>query len=95
MKAQAAIMYAVNEPLRIEEVFLDEPARGEVLIRTAFAGVCHSDLHYIEGLYTRSCPCVLGHESAGVVEAVGEDVSYVRPGHAVLALAAIRRGRSE
>jgi len=53
MKAQAAIMYAVNEPLRIEEILLDEPARGEVLIRTAFAGVCHSDLHYIEGLYTR------------------------------------------
>ncbi len=84
MKAQAAIMYAVNEPLRIEEVLLDEPARGEVLIRTAFAGVCHSDLHYIEGLYTRPCPCVLGHESAGVVEAVGDDVSYVRPGDHVI-----------
>jgi S-(hydroxymethyl)glutathione dehydrogenase/alcohol dehydrogenase len=46
MKAAAAVMQKVNEPLAIEQVDLDVPARNEVLIRTAFAGVCHSDLHY-------------------------------------------------
>ena len=66
MKASAAVMRKVNEPLSIEEIELDEPARNEVLIRTSFAGVCHSDLHYMEGLYPRPCPCVLGHESSGV-----------------------------
>ena len=65
MKATAAVMHRVNEPLSIEQVDLDAPARNEVLIRTAFAGVCHSDLHYMEGLYPRACPCVLGHESSG------------------------------
>ena len=84
MKAKAAVMRAAHEPLTIEEIEVDKPARREVLIRTAFAGVCHSDLHFIEGLYPIPCPCVLGHESAGVVEAVGEDVTYVKPGDHVI-----------
>ncbi|MBT3534451.1 MAG: alcohol dehydrogenase catalytic domain-containing protein, partial [Rhodospirillaceae bacterium] len=62
MKAKAAVMRAAHEPLTIEEIEVDKPARREVLIRTAFAGVCHSDLHFIEGLYPIPCPCVLGHE---------------------------------
>ena len=53
-------------------------------MRTAFAGLCHSDLHFIEGLYPFPAPCVLGHEAAGVVEAVGEDVTYVKPGDHVI-----------
>ncbi|MDP6344096.1 MAG: Zn-dependent alcohol dehydrogenase [Alphaproteobacteria bacterium] len=84
MKAKAAVMYKAHEPLSIEEIDIDKPTRREVLIRTAFAGVCHSDLHFIDGLYPIPCPCVLGHESAGVVEAVGEDVTYVKPGDHVI-----------
>ena len=61
MKATAAVMHKPHEPLSIEKIDLDTPARNEVLIRTAFAGVCHSDLHYMEGLYPRACPCVLAH----------------------------------
>ena len=58
--------------------------RREVLVRTAFAGLCHSDLHFMEGLYPFPTPAVLGHEAAGVVEAVGEDVTYVKPGDHVI-----------
>ncbi|MDE0942474.1 MAG: Zn-dependent alcohol dehydrogenase [Alphaproteobacteria bacterium] len=84
MKAKAAVMRAAHTPLTIEEIEVDKPARREVLIRTVFAGVCHSDLHFMEGLYPIPCPCVLGHESAGVVEAVGEDVTYCKPGDHVI-----------
>ena len=84
MKAKAAVMRAAHEPLTIEEIEVDKPARREVLIRTGFAGVCHSDLHFMEGLYPIPCPCVLGHESAGVVEEVGEDVTYVKKGDHVI-----------
>ena len=84
MKAKAAVMRAAHAPLTIEEIEIDEPARREVLVRTVYAGVCHSDLHFIEGLYPIPCPCVLGHESAGVIEAVGEDVTYVKPGDHVI-----------
>jgi S-(hydroxymethyl)glutathione dehydrogenase/alcohol dehydrogenase len=55
-----------------------------VLLRTAYAGLCHSDLHFIEGLYPMPKPCVLGHESSAVVEAVGSEVSYVKPGDRVI-----------
>src|SRR5207237_859155 len=53
-------------------------------LRTAFAGLCHSDLHFIEGLYSHPTPCVLGHESSAVVEAVGDDVTHVAPGDHVI-----------
>jgi S-(hydroxymethyl)glutathione dehydrogenase/alcohol dehydrogenase len=53
-------------------------------MRTRFAGLCHSDLHFMEGLYPTVMPCVPGHESAGVVEEVGEDVTYVKPGDHVV-----------
>ena len=76
---KAAVLHAPNQPLTIEEVELTRPKAREVLLRTAFAGLCHSDLHFIEGLYPHPTPCVLGHESAGVVEAVGEGVTYVKP----------------
>ena len=84
MKAKAAVMREAHQPVSVEEIEIDKPDRREVLIRTAFAGVCHSDLHFVEGLYPIPCPCVLGHESAGVVEAVGEDVQYVKPGDHVI-----------
>jgi S-(hydroxymethyl)glutathione dehydrogenase/alcohol dehydrogenase len=81
---KAAVLHAANQPLTIEEVALTKPGPRDVLLRTAFAGLCHSDLHFIEGLYPHPTPCVLGHESAGVVEAVGEGVTYVKPGDHVI-----------
>lgn len=84
MKVKAAVMREAHQPVSIEDIEIDKPRSREVLIRTAFAGVCHSDLHFVEGLYPIPCPCVLGHESAGVVEAVGEDVHYVKPGDHVI-----------
>ncbi len=81
---QAAVLQEVNAPLSIEAVEIEKPKRREVLLRTAFAGLCHSDLHFIEGLYPYPLPAVLGHEAAAVVEAVGEDVTYVKPGDHVI-----------
>ncbi|MBN8889388.1 MAG: alcohol dehydrogenase [Rhodospirillales bacterium 70-18] len=81
---RAAIMHAAHQPLTIEEVTVAKPKRREVLVRTAFAGLCHSDLHFMEGLYPTPTPIILGHESAGVVEQVGEDVTYLKPGDHVI-----------
>ncbi len=81
---RAAVLHAANQPLTIEDVELTKPGPREVLLRTAFAGLCHSDLHFIDGLYPHPTPCVLGHESAGIVEAVGEGVTYVKPGDHVI-----------
>jgi S-(hydroxymethyl)glutathione dehydrogenase/alcohol dehydrogenase len=81
---RAAIMHAAHQPLTIEEVQVAKPKRREVLVRTAFAGLCHSDLHFMEGLYPHPVPAILGHESAGVVEQVGEDVTYLKPGDHVI-----------
>lgn len=93
MKIKAAVLdrmgaerpYARSRPLRIAEVVLDPPGRDEVLLRVAAAGLCHSDLSVINGDRPRPMPMALGHEAAGVVEAVGEGVDDLRPGdHAVL-----------
>jgi len=81
---KAAVLHAANQPMTIEEVALTKPKSREVLLRTAFAGLCHSDLHFIDGLYPHPTPCVLGHESAGIVEAVGDGVTYVKPGDHVI-----------
>lgn len=81
---KAAVMYGVNQPLVIENVDVDEPRAGEVLVKTSASGVCHSDLHFMEGSYPTATPIVLGHESAGVVEKVGEGVTNVKPGDRVV-----------
>jgi len=81
---KAAVLHAPNQPLTVEDVALEKPKAREVLLRTAFAGLCHSDLHFMEGLYPTPTPCVLGHESAAVVEAVGEGVTYVKTGDHVI-----------
>src|SRR5690348_11966491 len=81
---KAAVLHEVNKPLVIEEVGINKPGPREVLIKTAVAGLCHSDLHFIEGLYPFPLPVILGHESAGVVEQVGADVTYVKPGDHVV-----------
>ena len=81
---RAAVLHSIPGELSVEEVGIDSPGPREVLIRTAAAGLCHSDLHFMEGKYFSATPLVLGHESAGVVEAVGRDVTYVKPGDHVI-----------
>ncbi|MDE1174159.1 MAG: Zn-dependent alcohol dehydrogenase [Parvibaculaceae bacterium] len=86
---KAAVLREVRKPLVIENVQINKPGPHEVLIRTAAAGVCHSDLHFVEGSYPYPLPAVLGHESAGVVEAVGSEVRTVKPGdHVITCLSA-------
>ena len=81
---KAAVLTKVPEPLEVQELQIDGPGPGEVLIKTGASGVCHSDLHFVEGKYPIRPPSVLGHEAAGVVEAVGPDVTYVAPGDHVI-----------
>ena len=92
---KAAVFHAPNQPLTIEDIDIAKPGRREVLIRTAATGLCHSDLHIIEGKYPGPVPAVLGHECSGVVEAVGEDVSYVQPGDHVITCLSVFCGHCE
>ena len=92
---KAAVFREVGQPLQIEEIQISKPGPREVLVRTAAAGVCHSDLHFIEGLYPGASPMVLGHESAGVVEQVGSDVTYVKPGDHVITCLSVFCGHCE
>lgn len=86
---KAAVLNAIPGELDIEDIEIGEPGPREILIQTKAAGLCHSDLHFMEGKYPHPCPVVLGHESAGVVEAVGSMVSYVKPGdHVITCLSA-------
>ena len=82
---KAAVLRELKKPLVIEEVTLDEPGPRQVLVKTAATGACHSDLHFMEGLWPTQLPAVLGHEASGVVERTGPDVTYVEAGdHVVL-----------
>ncbi len=81
---KAAVLHEIPGELTIDDVTIGAPGPHEVLINTAAAGLCHSDLHFIEGTYPHPTPTVLGHESAGIVEAVGSEVSYVQPGDHVI-----------
>ena len=81
---RAAVFRQVNTPFEIEEVSVDKPRAREVLIRTRASGICHSDHHFYKGLYPYPSPTILGHEASGVVEQVGEGVSYVKPGDHVI-----------
>ena len=81
---QAAIFEKPHQPLSIEEVEISGPRADEVLVRTVCSGVCHSDMHFFDGLWQMPMPTVLGHEAAGVVERVGSDVGYVKPGGHVI-----------
>lgn len=84
MKTRAAVLYEANTPLRVEELELDPPKAGEVLVRVAANGVCRSDYHTMIGEWTMPLPMVLGHEGAGIVEAVGEGVTRSKPGDHVI-----------
>jgi S-(hydroxymethyl)glutathione dehydrogenase / alcohol dehydrogenase len=92
---KAAVLNSIPGTLEIEEVKIDKPGPREVLIRTVAAGLCHSDLHFMEGTYPHKTPVVLGHESAGVVEAVGSDVRYVAPGDHVITCLSVFCGSCE
>lgn len=81
---KAAVLTQPGSPLAIEDLVIDSPGPHEVLIRTAACGLCHSDLHFIEGAYPHPLPAVPGHEAAGIVEAVGSEVRTVKPGDAVV-----------
>jgi S-(hydroxymethyl)glutathione dehydrogenase/alcohol dehydrogenase len=86
---KAAVFHKPGSPLTIEQVCIGKPGPREVLVRTVAVGMCHSDLHFVDGLYPFPAPVVLGHEAAGVVEAVGSDVHTVKPGdHVVTCLSA-------
>jgi aryl-alcohol dehydrogenase len=88
MKVTAAVARTPGAPLTIEELDLDELRHGEVRVRMVAVGICHTDAIVRDGIYPTPLPAVLGHEGAGVVEAVGEGVTSVVPGdHVILAAA--------
>lgn len=89
-----AVLREVKGPVVVEDVDVDEPGPQEVLIRTAAAGVCHTDLSVVNGTIERA-PVALGHESAGIVERVGSLVTYVRPGDHVVTCPSLFCGRCE
>ena len=92
MKIKAAVLhemgldrpYADSKPVKIEELDLDPPEEGEVLVRVNAAGICHSDLSVLEGVRPRPLPMALGHEGAGVVEDVGAGVDDLARGDHVV-----------
>ena len=92
---KAAVFREVNVPMEIEEITISKPGPREVLIRTKAAGICHSDLHFWNGSYPGVVPMVLGHESAGIVEQVGSDVHYVKPGDHVITCLSVFCGHCE
>ncbi|MCK9517703.1 MAG: Zn-dependent alcohol dehydrogenase [Dehalococcoidia bacterium] len=92
---KAAIFHGPQQPLTIEQVEIDKPGPHEIVVRTVASGVCHSDLHFVDGLYPYPAPAILGHEAAGIVEEVGEQVTYVKPGDHVIACLSVFCGHCE
>jgi Zn-dependent alcohol dehydrogenase len=84
MRVKAAVLYEAGQPAVIEEITLDAPRQGEVLVRMEAAGVCHSDLHVRDGTLPEPMPIVLGHEGTGVVAEVGPNVTGLQPGDRVV-----------
>lgn len=103
MKMKAAILrttsaqrpFSVSKPLSIEEVELDAPKRGEVLIKVKAVGLCHSDLVAITGERAKPMPIVIGHEAAGIVEEIGQDVQGFAVGDHVVPSYVASCGRCE
>lgn len=92
MKAKGAVFRRIGDPIRIETVEIADPNPDEVLVRTAACGVCHSDLHFVQGSIPGPVPTIPGHEPAGVVEAVGSRVTTVKPGDHVVACTSLYCG---
>jgi Zn-dependent alcohol dehydrogenase len=101
MKTRAALFHAVGEPFEVVELDLADPGPLDVVVRMHAVGICGTDLHQVKGEFRRPTPMVLGHEGAGIVEAVGADVRSVAPGDRVVlswapgcgACVGCRRGR--
>jgi S-(hydroxymethyl)mycothiol dehydrogenase len=83
-QVQGVVARAKGEPVSIETINVPDPGPGEALVKIQACGVCHTDLHYREGGINDDFPFLLGHEAAGVVEAVGDDVTSVAPGDFVI-----------
>ncbi|MFF2503153.1 S-(hydroxymethyl)mycothiol dehydrogenase [Streptomyces sp. NPDC058067] len=83
-QVRGVIARAKGEPVRIETIVVPDPGPGEAVVKIQACGVCHTDLHYREGGINDEFPFLLGHEAAGIVEAVGDDVTEVAPGDFVI-----------
>src|SRR5437763_21362 len=84
---KAAVCYEIGQPLRIEEIEIDPPQSGEVKVRVVATAICHSDIHFIRGDWGdrgEELPVVVGHEAAGVVEEVGDNVTLTKVGDPVV-----------
>jgi S-(hydroxymethyl)glutathione dehydrogenase/alcohol dehydrogenase len=92
---KAAMFHGPLQPLTIEQVEIDQPMAREVLVRTVASGVCHSDLHFVDGLYPLPPPAILGHEAAGIVEAVGDQVTAFKPGDHVISCLSVFCGECD
>src|SRR5437762_2995804 len=92
---KAAVFHGPHKPLTIENVEVDKPLGREVLVRTVASGVCSSDLHFVDGFYPFPTPAILGHEAAGIVEAVGPQVGEFKPGDHVIACLSVFCGACE
>lgn len=92
---RAAVLPRLPSMLDVTEVQIDKPVHHEVLVRTVASGLCHSDLHFMEAKYSCDVPTVPGHEAAGIVEAVGPDVTSVQPGDHVIGCLSIFCGHCE
>jgi S-(hydroxymethyl)mycothiol dehydrogenase len=83
-QVRAVVAHGKHEPVRVETIHVPDPGPGEALVAIQACGVCHTDLHYREGGIGDDFPYLLGHEAAGVVEAVGDGVTEVKPGDFVI-----------
>ena len=90
---KAAILRGANQPFSIEELIVDNLGPMEVRVRTAASGLCHSDFHYVTGDMPGTFPMVLGHEAAGMVDAVGSQVTRFKPGDHVVTCASLHCGQ--
>ncbi|CAM5265098.1 S-(Hydroxymethyl)mycothiol dehydrogenase OS=Streptomyces tendae OX=1932 GN=F3L20_16875 PE=3 SV=1 [Streptomyces tendae] len=81
---RGVVARAAGEPVRVETIVVPDPGPGEAVVKVQACGVCHTDLHYREGGISDDFPFLLGHETAGVVEQVGPDVTDVAPGDFVI-----------
>ncbi|HET9608610.1 MAG TPA: alcohol dehydrogenase catalytic domain-containing protein, partial [Acidimicrobiales bacterium] len=84
MRSMRAAVLEAEGKLGVGGVEIEDPRPGEVCVRVTDCGVCHSDLSYIDGSFPAMTPVVLGHEAAGIVEAVGRGVDHLRPGDKVV-----------
>jgi S-(hydroxymethyl)glutathione dehydrogenase/alcohol dehydrogenase len=92
---KAAIFHGPHQALTTEQVDIDTPIDHEVVVRVVASGVCHSDLHFVDGYYEFPSPAILGHEAAGIVEEVGPQVDEFKPGDHVIACLSVFCGRCE